>query len=96
MMYLKITGKNETLEELNKAKKMIEEASKILHHLQFAIGVELVDDTEAEKQMTLAEAEVFPEYLERTIKKNSELNEKAKRFTVNENLFYSSNKSQNS
>ena len=50
----------------------------------------------AEKQMTLAEAEVFPEYLERTIKKNSELNEKAKRFTVNENLFYSSNKSQNS
>lgn len=50
----------------------------------------------AEKQMTLAEAEVFPEYLERTIKKNSELNEKAKRFTVNENLFYSSNKSENS
>lgn len=50
----------------------------------------------AEKQMTLAEAEVFPEYLERTIKKNSELKEKAKRFTVNENLFYSSNKSQNS
>lgn len=48
MMYLKITGKNETLEELNKAKKMIEEASKILHHLQFAIGVELVDDTEQE------------------------------------------------
>ena len=46
MMYLKITGKNETLEELNKAKKMIEEASKILYHLQFAIGVELVDDTE--------------------------------------------------
>lgn len=27
---------------------MIEEASKILHHLQFAIGVELVDDTEQE------------------------------------------------
>ena len=50
----------------------------------------------AEKQMTLAESEVFPEYLERTIKKNSELNEKAKRFTVNENLFYSSNKSENS
>ena len=50
----------------------------------------------AEKQMTLAEAEVFPEYLERTIKKNSELNEKAKRFTVNENFFYSSNKSENS
>ena len=50
----------------------------------------------AEKQMTLAEAEVFPEYLERTIKKNSELNEKSKRFTVNENLFYSSNKSENS
>ena len=50
----------------------------------------------AEKQMTLAEVEVFPEYLERTIKKNSELNEKAKRFTVNENLFYSSNKSENS
>lgn len=50
----------------------------------------------AEKQMTLAEAEVFPEYLERTIKKNSELNEKAKRFTVNENLFYSSNKLENS
>lgn len=50
----------------------------------------------AEKQMTLAEAEAFPEYLAKTIKKNSELNEKAKRFTVNENLFYSSNKSENS
>ena len=50
----------------------------------------------AEKQMTLAEAEAFPEYLEKTIKKNSELNEKTKRFTVNENLFYSSNKSENS
>lgn len=50
----------------------------------------------AEKQMTLAEVEAFPEYLERTIKKNSELNEKTKRFTVNENLFYSSNKSENS
>lgn len=49
----------------------------------------------AEKQMTLAEAEAFPEYLERTIKKNSELNEKTKRFTVNENLFYSPNKSEN-
>lgn len=50
-MYLKITGKNETLEELNKAKKLIEEASKILHHLQFAIGVELVDDAEQETKV---------------------------------------------
>lgn len=34
--------------ELEKAQKMITEASKILHHLQFAIGVELVDDAEQE------------------------------------------------
>lgn len=48
MMYLKITGKNKTMVELEKAQKMITEASKILHHLQFAIGVELVDDAEQE------------------------------------------------
>ena len=69
---------------------------KLINDFKMEKVAKTVLEVMAEKQMTLAEAEVFPEYLERTIKKNSELNEKAKRFTVNEKLFYSSNKSQNS
>lgn len=38
------------------------------------------------EKMTLAEVEKFPKYLEIAIKKNSELNEKSKQFTVNEHL----------
>ena len=37
--------------------------------------------------MTLAEVEKFPKYIEIAIKKNSELTEKSKQFTVNEHLF---------
>nr|DAP65081.1 MAG TPA: hypothetical protein [Caudoviricetes sp.] len=62
-------------------------------------NMHLVDDFKMEKvtmkvlqvmekeKMTLAEVEKFPKYLEIAIKKNSELNEKSKQFTVNEHLF---------
>lgn len=40
-----------------------------------------------EEMLTIAEAEAFPEFLKRRLEKNSELNEKAKQFTVNKQLF---------
>ena len=39
-----------------------------------------------EETLTIAEAEAFPGILNEKIKKNSELNEKAKQFTVNKKI----------
>lgn len=44
-MLIRVTGKAEALEELEKAKALIAEAEKILYRLPNQIGLELADDT---------------------------------------------------
>lgn len=44
-MLIRIEGKSEALENLNKAKELISEAEKILYRLPIQIGFEIIDDT---------------------------------------------------
>lgn len=54
-MFMKITGKEETLREIEKAMNLLREAEKILFSLPSNIGLELENETEDKKDNAASE-----------------------------------------
>ena len=111
-MLLRVTGKNETLEQIEEIRNCLEEAGRLLYWLPMEIEIEPKTNSKKvcagksvavdmfkvgrvlpkimqlmqEEGVTLAEAEVIPELLQKQIAKNTELCEKGKQFSVHEEL----------
>ena len=54
-MFMRITGKEETLKEIEKAMNLLREAEKILFNLPNNIGLELENETEDKKDNATSE-----------------------------------------